>query len=41
MTTTLIRGGAGAGEWQEHLSVVEVLRDASTIAAKVAMAPQK
>jgi len=35
MTTTLVRGGAGAGEWQERLSVVELPRGASTIAAKV------
>lgn len=35
MTTTLIRGGGGTGEWQERLSVLEVPRGASTIAAKV------
>jgi len=33
--TTLIRGGAGAGEWQERLIVMEVARGASTIAAEV------
>lgn len=32
--TTLIRGGAGAGEWQERLCVVELPPGASTIAAK-------
>jgi hypothetical protein len=35
MSTTLIRGGGGTGEWQERLSVLEVPRGASTIAAKV------
>jgi len=35
MTTTLIRGGAGAGEWQERLFVVELPHGTSTIAAKV------
>lgn len=35
MTTTLIRGGAGAGKWQERLCVGEEPHDASTIAAKV------
>ncbi|WP_146218546.1 hypothetical protein [Pseudomonas sp. RW409] len=34
MTTTLIRGGAGAGEWQERLCVVEPPHGANTIAAK-------
>ena len=34
-TTTLIRGGAGAEEWQERLGVVELPHGASTIAAKV------
>ena len=35
MTTTLIQGGAGAGEWQELLCVVELPHGASNIAAKV------
>jgi len=35
MTTTLIRGGAGAGKWQERLCVVELPNGASTIAANV------
>ena len=35
MTTTLIRGGAGAGKWQERLCVVELPHGASTIAARV------
>lgn len=35
MNTTLIRGAAGGGEWQERLCVVELSHGASTIAAKV------
>jgi len=35
MTTTLIRGGAAAREWQERLSVVEMPHGASTIAEKM------
>ena len=35
ITTTLIRGGAGAGKWQERLCVLELPHGASTIAAKV------
>lgn len=35
MTTTLIRGGAGTGKWQECLCVVELPHGASTLAAKV------
>ena len=35
MTTTLIRGGAGAGKWQEHHCVGEEPHGASAIATKV------
>lgn len=35
MTTTLVRGGAGGGEWQERLGVLELPHGASTIAEKV------
>lgn len=35
MNTTLIRGGAGAGEWRERLCVVKLPHGPSIIAAKV------
>ena len=41
MTTTLIRGSAGAGKWQEGLCVVELPHGASTIAANAWRWPLK
>lgn len=39
--TTLIRGGADVGKWQERLCVVELPHGASTIAAEVWRWPLK